>query len=466
MSMNMTRSLRKNMTLSVRIYLAATATIGAVLLYFFQTLYAQQQLSALMRAILDRRIVTMQSADRIKLTLSRDEMTFFHYIVTRNKDQLAKGQQLGQAAIDEINILRRLSPGSEIQTRLDTLEAEIPRYFSDAQSLVDYVQRHALPPDADLVQAAAWARHRPQARKELGRLSAESDIRLARINTLCDEIISINQKEISDARDQMARALARGRRDALLAGFLVCWVVLLLSVSHIRSLLYPLRALLGGVQRVEQGDLAFQIPLSSVGEVGQLTDAFNRMTRTVSEQRRLLMQENITDGLTGLYNQRYFRILLRQEMERAQRLNMEFSLLMIDIDHFKQYNDTLGHEIGNELLKIVSSTVGSSLREIDALARYGGDELSVILPGASAQVGRILAQRIEQAIAAQRLPVEGALPKERLTLSMGGATYPKDAATIDDLIRTADAALYEAKGAGRACIRWASSFITHVGHAF
>jgi diguanylate cyclase (GGDEF)-like protein len=253
----------------------------------------------------------------------------------------------------------------------------------------------------------------------------------------------------------MHQILDRERRNALLVALLVSCVILVVTIGHRLILLYPLRELIEGVQRVEKGDLDFQIPIAGADEIGQLTYSFNRMTETVKEQRNQLVQESITDGLTGLYNQRHFRVLLQQEVDRAERLKSEFSLLMIDLDDFKKHNDTWGHESGNELLLHVSRTIRDHLRDIDVLARYGGDELAAILPGASSEEAQGLIRRVEQAMEGARRAEDSPPPLQNVTLSIGGANFPEDAGTGDELVRKADEALYAAKRAGRACFRWA-----------
>ena len=446
----------RRLTLRARIYLVAAATLSTVVLYLFHSLYAQEQLANITREILDQRIVAMQAADKVKHTLFRDENALFRYLATRNPNELIIGEHLGQKALDQIAALRPLSRNMADQTRLDLLDKEIRRYFSDAQKAIDFSRQNAFPRQVTPEAAAAWALHRPQKRRILDVLAGESEARLTRMNSLCDELILVNQREMQEARIRMRQELARGRQNAFLAAFLVGWVILLVAVGHVRSLLRPLHDLLVGVRHVERGDLNFQIPVSGDDEISRLTSSFNRMTQIVNDQRRQLMQESTTDGLTGLYNQRHFRVLLKQEIERAQRSETDFSLLMIDIDHFKRYNDQFGHEFGNEVLKLMAGTIQSSLREIDTLARYGGDELAVIMPGASSGEAQSLAERIQAAIADQHFAGQDTLPMKRVTLSIGGASYLKDAQSVDELIEKADQALYTAKRAGRACLRWAN----------
>ena len=123
-------------TLRAKITLAAVVTVGSVALYFVHTLLAQQALGVATREILDKRIVTMQAADKIKRTLLRDEIALFHYLATRNKNQLVQGEQLGQKALEEIHNLQRLPRNAETQALLAQLDSEIHRYFTDAQEAI------------------------------------------------------------------------------------------------------------------------------------------------------------------------------------------------------------------------------------------------------------------------------------------------------------------------------------------
>ncbi|EIC21337.1 diguanylate cyclase (GGDEF) domain-containing protein [Thiorhodovibrio frisius] len=156
----------------------------------------------------------------------------------------------------------------------------------------------------------------------------------------------------------------------------------------------------------------------------------------------------VIDPLTGLYNRRFGMARLSEEFQRATRGDAALSLLMLDIDHFKDVNDTHGHLIGDRVLIEVAQTLKGLSREGDIVLRYGGEEFLMLLPGATNDSGRILAERICHAIADQ--VVETAQLRLQVTISIGLACFPdQDAETPEALIALADRALYQAKEAGR-----------------
>ena len=157
----------------------------------------------------------------------------------------------------------------------------------------------------------------------------------------------------------------------------------------------------------------------------------------------------ITDELTSLYNHRHFVNLLQEELKRAKRYKRSLSVMLIDIDHFKHYNDTNGHLKGNDALKECSIVMLETIRNIDLLARYGGEEFAVILPEACKKEVQECAERIRRAIEKRTFCNEIAQPLGKLTVSIGYATYPDDAKIERSLINRADIALYKAKDSGR-----------------
>jgi len=193
------------------------------------------------------------------------------------------------------------------------------------------------------------------------------------------------------------------------------------------------------------------------GEVGALTRVFNHMVSRLREGRRALDASNetlrakneelerlsTTDGLTGLANHRFLMQRLKEEGIRSNRNNREFAVLMADVDNFKEYNDTYGHPAGDQVLKRVAAIVRDSTRTMDCAARYGGEEFVVVMPETRVTGARQVAERIRARLAAELF--EG----QRITLSIGVAEFPKDADVPQGVIAAADAALYQAKRAGR-----------------
>jgi len=164
------------------------------------------------------------------------------------------------------------------------------------------------------------------------------------------------------------------------------------------------------------------------------------------ENTRLLA---ITDELTGLFNHRHFVESLQSELSRARRYRQPLSLIMVDIDNFKQYNDLNGHLRGNDVLRKVGELIRRSTREVDVPARYGGEEFAVIMPVTDRKRARILAERLRIAIAKFPFPHRETQPGGSVTVSIGVASSPPDAFQPHLLVEKADQALYEAKARGR-----------------
>lgn len=177
-----------------------------------------------------------------------------------------------------------------------------------------------------------------------------------------------------------------------------------------------------------------------------LQDELRMKNRQLEELLHKVNYMAITDALTGLFNRRRFHDVLVSEYERAKRYNTPFSLVMVDIDHFKRVNDTFGHSVGDNVLREVSAILKSSIREIDTASRYGGEEFILILPNTAKDNALVVAERM-------RLSIEQHTFHEidrNITVSIGISGMPDEKVETDEkLVRCADFALYRAKQLGR-----------------
>jgi diguanylate cyclase (GGDEF)-like protein len=191
---------------------------------------------------------------------------------------------------------------------------------------------------------------------------------------------------------------------------------------------------------------------AEVGALGYIVDPTD-IDLLLARARTLLDFKNyldtceeaaFTDHLTGLANRRRFERQLEREVGRTLRYNRHFCLLLLDIDHFKNVNDSHGHDAGDETLRLLAKTLQAETRGIDLAARIGGEEFAVILPETDLEGGADVAERLREAITRAEIPLVG-----NITASFGVAEFPLCAATGRELIALADAALYEAKRKGR-----------------
>jgi diguanylate cyclase (GGDEF)-like protein len=241
---------------------------------------------------------------------------------------------------------------------------------------------------------------------------------------------------------------------AIVAGLLLAVTAIAYYLALI--IVRPLERLTKGAAEVAEGDLAVDLPTAK-GEVGELTYVFNHMVGRLRQSRQQLDAVNETlrerneelerlsasDSLTGLSNRRILTQRLSEELLRSQRQNHSFTVVMLDVDHFKKYNDAHGHPAGDEVLKRVANILRTSTRAGDCTARYGGEEFAVLLSGKGAEEATQLAERIRERVAEEEFTAG------RITISAGIAEFPHHGHTAEAVISSADEALYQAKRDGR-----------------
>ena len=248
-----------------------------------------------------------------------------------------------------------------------------------------------------------------------------------------------------------------------LRNFAFILVVVLLvvvgAIAYVLGLLIvrPLDRLAQGASRVAAGDLSVDLPVVSGGEVGYLTEVFNDMvarlrhgrdeldaaSETLQAKNEELERLSVTDGLTGLYNRRHLMKTLDAEQGRAGRHGRSYAILMIDVDHFKKFNDKHGHLAGDEVLAAVGSVAKQASRKVDCPSRYGGEEFAIMLSESDLDGAVEVGQRVCELLA------ERSFEGSKITVSIGAAQYPIDGDTPEAVIASADAALYRAKRQGR-----------------
>lgn len=183
-----------------------------------------------------------------------------------------------------------------------------------------------------------------------------------------------------------------------------------------------------------------------------LVEAYLSGAATALSNLRLLQtmkQQANVDELTGLYNRRFVEEYARKLIAMARRKNQPLGVIMIDLDHFKRFNDEYGHEVGDRILRQFAKTASQAMREANLAARFGGEEFVVLLPDTNARGCLLVAERIRQAVAHTAVPSGGDKPFPPVTVSLGIAVYPDHGQSLEEVLQAADKALYESKRAGR-----------------
>jgi diguanylate cyclase (GGDEF)-like protein len=258
---------------------------------------------------------------------------------------------------------------------------------------------------------------------------------------------------------------------ALLISLVALVLVFLVLATFV---VQPIRSLAMTANRFAAGDLSARAPVRGADEISMLAVAINeaagrlsrhteeleaeveRRTEELQSTNTALTDANekleklaITDGLTGIFNRRYFQEVLAYEISRQQRGAKPFSVIMADVDHFKHYNDANGHPAGDVVLKGISQVLVDNVRETDPVARYGGEEFVILLLDADRESAVKTAEKLRRRVEEGPFAHANEQPLGCVSLSMGVATWPVNGTRGEELIDAADAALYFSKRSGR-----------------
>ncbi len=231
-------------------------------------------------------------------------------------------------------------------------------------------------------------------------------------------------------------------------------ILLIPALLLARTIIIPLEELSRVARSIRSGKPGTQVSINPRGELGEFVATFNRMSsslkmsmeevQAINNQLRVM---SITDPLTGRYNRRFINDHIRRELKLAQRTGQPVSVLMIDLDNFKEYNDRHGHIAGDEALRKLGDVLVDQVRETDVVARYGGEEFLVYLSHTNTEGGRQVAEKLREAVEQTSFSLKG--EDTRITISVGVATAHEEVSTYEDLVDHADKAMYRAKAEGR-----------------
>jgi diguanylate cyclase (GGDEF)-like protein len=244
------------------------------------------------------------------------------------------------------------------------------------------------------------------------------------------------------------------RRQIILMAVALAGLFLVPALLLARALVLPLEQLSRVSRRIRAGKPGLQVKTRIGGELGEFISTFNSMSLSLQESLVEITTKNeelrvmsITDPLTGRYNRRYIEDYLARELELSIRTQDPLPILMIDLDHFKEYNDTYGHIAGDVALKDLGKILLETVRKTDVVGRFGGEEWIICLSHTSREGGTKIAEKLRKAIEKNVFKVKG--QETRITVSVGVATAPEDGDDYAAIVESADTAMYLAKASGR-----------------
>lgn len=277
-----------------------------------------------------------------------------------------------------------------------------------------------------------------------------------RLKSMVNGISAIHLKEINENKREVSENF-RIFNQVILVTFEMSFLGLIyIFYNFYKIIILPLNKLKTGVNEIGKGNLEHTINIHTGDEFQEVSEEFNKMgkrlwkrTKEVDAITNELKELSIRDGLTGLFNHRYFYNKLTEELNRAKRYASNLSILMLDIDDFKHYNDTNGHPEGDELLKAIGVIIRGNLRDTDIACRYGGEEFAIILPETEKESAVTFAERLRYAISNHEFSGKETQPGGNITVTIGVCSYPDDSLELRDIVKKADAALYRAKREGK-----------------
>lgn len=432
-------------TIGTRLILGYGVTALILLLVAFIGMYSRHLLLEGMEET-EEVAMEIEETQRLSLAIERALMPPNDYLISGDA---AERERFHSALIEVDESLKRLR-GHEIlmdseKRLLNELEGKVSAVRAKAEEIFSLPAGRRTE-GTDLMYAMDW----------IGREA----------HAILDGYAEIDREELREAMEKGRRTAVVVDRSMIAGAALSILLAIVFVVYMERSIRIPINNLVESVTALN-GSHWGKVEIRDGAEITLLANEYNKMverlrssyegleekvrerTAELNELNKRLEELSITDGLTGIYNHRHFYTRLDEEAKRAERYGHPLSVIISDIDHFKDYNDAHGHPAGDSVLKGVASCIKGNARGQDTVARYGGEEFSIILPETEKEAALKVAERIRGCVSEQPFPNKETQPGGNLTISLGVATFPLDAGDVNGLVEKADKALYRAKEGGR-----------------
>jgi diguanylate cyclase (GGDEF)-like protein len=392
------------------------------------------------RVTVEERINEYVTTSELNNSLIIYDSNLWKFVASGNKSWLTDAEAAKQIITREIkDLYDEFKVSKPLTDSVKSIEQLQQQYFATAEQIVHSKSRTA---------------------EKTAQLTSEYNRLLVRVFNATNRLNQLKKKELV----QTGRTV-RDRYQELLWIAIMMGVIFTPLLIGIALLIYnttakPVRQLTDVIKKVSENDFTDMSKMvkdtdtiiqsrKPNDELTVLARAIRNLGQQIEDKTRDLEKLVVTDEKTKLYNFRYFKSELNSEIQRAKRFDSEVSLIMLDVDKFKHYNDTNGHLLGDEVLIKVARIIRDECRETDQPARFGGEEFSVLLPSTNKREAVLFAERVRKAIEDAVFVNQEKQPNGNLTASLGVASFPEDSSDAESLINCADQALYKAKENGR-----------------